>query len=129
MNQLEKEWVKTEGAEKYKLRRLMATSIIPLTFYKSDHASYWGAIGYDKPLRAMLLTDMGPWRGQMANCYHSSCDDKRYMTDDSLNFLKTTIDALYGVLVNSPPAPLNEESLAKIEIPKFEPPANITEFY
>ena len=131
MNQLEKEWKKTEGGKKYKLRPLSASNPLPSTFYRSDHASFWfpKVAEYTKPLRAMLLTDMGPWRGQMARCYHSPCDDKRHLTNDNLNFVKTTIDSIAGVIMNSPPAPINDNQLMAMTIPDYNPPANITEWY
>jgi len=129
MESLDKEWKKTEGSSKYKLRKLRAADTIPDTFYRSDHASFWSKNELNIPLRAMLVTDLGPWRGGMSDCYHQPCDDKRWLTEDNLNFIKTTIDALYGVIVNSPPAPLDHNTLTKIHVPEFNPPSNITEWY
>ena len=65
----------------------------------------------------------------MAKCYHSSCDDKRHFTDDNLNFLKTTIDAITGVILNSPPAPINDNQLKDMVLPDYNPPPNITEWF
>ena len=131
MNQLTKEWKKTEGGKKFKLRPLSASNPLPSTFYRSDHASFWfpKVPGYTKPLRAMLVTDLGPFRGIMADCYHSPCDDKRHLTDDNLNFIKASIDSIAGVILNSPPAPMSDDELTDIILPKYNPPANITEWY
>lgn len=30
----------------------------------------------------------------MRKCYHKACDDVRHLSDDNLNFLKTTVDVL-----------------------------------
>jgi hypothetical protein len=54
----------------------------------------------------MLLIDMGTWRGGMVQCINNHCDDEKWLTRDNLNFLKTTIDALFGAFVHSPPKPL-----------------------
>ena len=131
MNQLTKEWKKTEGGKKFKLRPLSASNPLPSTFYRSDHASFWfpKVPGYTKPLRAMLVTDLGPFRGIMADCYHSPCDDKRHLTDDNLNFIKASIDSIAGVILNSPPAKMSHHELADMILPEYNPPANITEWY
>ena len=130
MNQLTKEWKKTEGGKKYKLRQFSASNPLPATFFRSDHASFWfpRVPEYTKPLRATVLIDMGMWRGEMIKCYHSPCDDKRHLTNDNLNFLKTTIDAITGVILNSPPAPISDNQLKDMVLPNYNPPANITEW-
>ena len=98
MNELTKEWKKTEGGKKYKLRKFSVhPKSLPETFSRSDHYSFWAS-----GLKAMLLSDLGPWRGEMVRCYHTSCDDTSLITDENLHFLKTTIDSIYGVLVNFP---------------------------
>ena len=109
MDKLSQSWTQTEGAPKFKLRQFSAKRIPP-TFCRGDHASFWFPknSNYKKPLRAMLITDLGPWRGDMVNCYHKPCDDKRWLTEDNLNFIKTSIDAITGVLVKYPPSPLND---------------------
>jgi hypothetical protein len=130
MDRLTQSWKETEGGKKYKLQKLSARKI-PSTFYRSDHASFWfpKVSEYKKQLRAMLITDLGPWRTGMDNCYHRPCDDKRWLTDDNLGFIKTTIDAVAGVILKFPPKPLNESFLKTIEIPEYGPPENITEWY
>ena len=107
MDRLTKEWKKTTGGKsKYKLRKFAATNI-PETFHRSDHSSFWfhNHTEYKQDLRAMLLIDMSTWRGSMGQCIHSDCDDIRWLTNNNLDFLKTSIDALFGVVVHSPPKP------------------------
>lgn len=130
MDRLTQSWSQTEGGKKFKLRKFSAKKI-PENFYRSDHASFWFPKNHDykKPLRAMLLTDMGPWRGEMTNCYHSPCDDKRWLTEDNLNFVKTSIDAIAGVILKFPPKPLDDFALRSMTLPEYNPPTNITEYY
>merc|ERR1719193_1417297 len=45
-------------------------------FIRSDHARFWYSVekGYISSLRSVLLTDTGPYRGAMRECYHNVCD-------------------------------------------------------
>ncbi|XP_066284106.1 uncharacterized protein [Branchiostoma lanceolatum] len=59
-----------------------------LTF--GDHFSFWT---YDSDLRAIHITDTGPLRGYMQECYHKPCDNTDYLTQDNMAFLKKVTDA------------------------------------
>jgi len=50
-----------------------------IQFLRSDHGRFWYSreSTYSLSLRAVLLTDMGPYRGLMKDCYHKACDSKR----------------------------------------------------
>ncbi|RWS20035.1 uncharacterized protein B4U80_00168 [Leptotrombidium deliense] len=107
-------WTKSEKSSIYKLIEFAApfpaTNTFPEmnkypTFTRSDHASFWFHDGksYAGTLRAVLLTDMGPWRGVNMQCYHAQCDDNRRLTNTNLEFLKHTIQALLTVLTNITP--------------------------
>lgn len=104
VNQMKSVWPES----KYKLQSCGAPiTEIPPSFSRSDHYSFWfhSHPVYKKPLRAVFLTDMGPFRGKMVNCYHRPCDNTSLLTKENLNFLKTTIDSVYQVVVHSPPTP------------------------
>ncbi|RWS29321.1 uncharacterized protein B4U80_11618 [Leptotrombidium deliense] len=108
-------WTQSNKSSKYKLIEFRA----PLpsknpspndlyrygTFTRSDHASFWyhDVHSYADTLRAVLLTDMGPWRGVNMRCYHNWCDDKRRLTKQNLDFLKHTIQVMLTVLTDYPP--------------------------
>lgn len=66
------------------------------TFFRSDHASFWAHRhhAYSDSLSAVLLTDMGAWRGKQRGCYHEFCDDARFLTNENLDFLKRVTDAV-----------------------------------
>ncbi|RWS03986.1 uncharacterized protein B4U79_08430 [Dinothrombium tinctorium] len=72
------------------------------TFLRSDHSSFWfhRNFNYNYPLSAILLTDMGPWRGIQRMCYHDWCDDTKQLTDENLAFIKNTIDTIIEMVVN-----------------------------
>lgn len=65
-------------------------------FYRSDHASFWAHRhhAYRESLSAVLLTDMGAWRGKQRGCYHEFCDDARFLTAENMDFLKKVTDAV-----------------------------------
>ncbi|KAI1307965.1 Aminopeptidase YwaD [Halotydeus destructor] len=65
-------------------------------FFRSDHASFWAHRNrdYTDSLTAVLLTDMGPWRGKQRGCYHEFCDDARLLTEANLDFLKRVTDSV-----------------------------------
>ncbi|XP_060599515.1 uncharacterized protein YfbL-like [Ruditapes philippinarum] len=59
-------------------------------FFRSDHTNFW----LDN-IPAIFLTDSGNFRGDMVKCYHHPCDDLATMlTDDNINFLGKTSDAI-----------------------------------
>lgn len=78
-------------------------------FFRSDHASFWypaltspavrrspdrtSTVGH-YGLKAILLTDLGPWRKSYSKCYHSACDDVHLLTDNNLAFMQQVIDSL-----------------------------------
>lgn len=97
-------------------------------FYRSDHASFWfpanstttttttttkiagqrtmpsalrrrSSVNLRPSLNAILLTDLGPWRNSYRHCYHSACDDKRFLTDSNLAFMQQVVDSLLLTLV------------------------------
>lgn len=73
-----------------------------LNFLNSDHATFWyhnSSKSFPETLNAVLLTDTGPFRGQMKKCYHSKCDDLTVMSPEKLHFAKKTADALTATLV------------------------------
>ncbi|GIY83190.1 peptidase_M28 domain-containing protein [Caerostris darwini] len=73
-----------------------------LNFLRSDHATFWyhnSSNHFPDSLNAVLLTDTGPFRGQMKQCYHSKCDDLTVITPEKLQFAKKTADALTATLV------------------------------
>ncbi|CAL4144106.1 unnamed protein product, partial [Meganyctiphanes norvegica] len=45
-------------------------------FIRSDHVRFWwlNDTAYNESMPAVLLTDMGPFRGMMRECYHQACD-------------------------------------------------------
>ena len=111
------QWRKTEGSKKYRLRKFDIPKIT-LTTWPSDHNQFWcprvEPEYFSKPLRAMYVMDMGELRGTDGKCNHSPCDDKHFLTDDNLGLLKTLVDAMYGVLVFSPPEPLTDDEADKV---------------
>ena len=68
-----------------------------LNLLRSDHSAFWIVNNrqYYSSLPAILLTDLGPYRGYMRQCYHSQCDVYR---EDKINwkFIKHTFQALIG---------------------------------
>lgn len=73
-----------------------------LNFLRSDHATFWyhnSSSHFPESLNAVLLTDTGPFRGQMKECYHSKCDDLSVISPEKLQFAKKTADALTATLV------------------------------
>ncbi|XP_037778717.1 uncharacterized protein LOC119575271 [Penaeus monodon] len=46
-------------------------------FIRSDHVRFWYLNDTDDSpsMPAVLITDMGPYRGRMRQCYHLACDD------------------------------------------------------
>ena len=112
--QVRKEWTST----RIPLRKLDApANNLPSTFYRSDHASFWlhRHPKYNHHLPAILLTDLGPFRGILGDCYHRPCDNASLLTEDNLIFLKTMVDAVYRVIVHSPP-----KGIASMNVQDFQ---------
>jgi len=66
-----------------------------LNFLRSDHSRFWVANNkkYFASLPAILLTDTGPYRGNMRACYHSPCDTFHTEKPERINwkfYLQTT---------------------------------------
>jgi len=66
-----------------------------VNFLRSDHARFWSANNknYFASLPAIVLTDTGPYRGGMTECYHGPCDIYNPRKKNSINwtfFLHTT---------------------------------------
>ncbi|XP_035677931.1 uncharacterized protein LOC118416790 [Branchiostoma floridae] len=55
-----------------------------------DHYSFWQ---YDSDLRAIHITDTGPLRGYMQECYHKACDNTDHLNQQNMLFLKKVTDA------------------------------------
>lgn len=72
-----------------------------LNFLRSDHATFWyhNSSHFPESLNAVLLTDTGPFRGKMKECYHNKCDDLTTMSPEKLQFAKKTASALTATLV------------------------------
>jgi hypothetical protein len=95
---------RSNAASQFKLRSCRAAlNNIPPSFSRSDHWSFWyhSHRNYTLPLKAAFLTDLGPFRGKMKECYHQPCDDTSLVTSVNLSFLKATVDALYRVVTSS----------------------------
>lgn len=70
-----------------------------LNLLRSDHSQFWiiNNKEYFSSLPAILLSDLGPYRGYMRECYHSQCDTFN-MTDTNINwdFYTHTVQSLIG---------------------------------
>ena len=52
--------------------------MLQVPFVRSDHSRFWVVNETDyTSFPAILLTDTGPSRGQMIDCYHKACDSVR----------------------------------------------------
>ena len=74
-------------------------------FVRSDHSRFWfvNETDYDS-LPAILLTDTGPLRGKMAECYHQACDSVRSPYEASfadmdfyVHFVQTLLNTMLEV--------------------------------
>ncbi|KAI1286923.1 Aminopeptidase YwaD [Halotydeus destructor] len=90
------------------------------TFTRSDHASFWyhKHPSYKQTLNAILLTDMGPWRGLHKKCYHSWCDDANQLSVKNLNYLRHTINVLVRVLEKTPKSVARETETGRPVMPE-----------
>lgn len=76
-----------------------------LNFLRSDHSRFWYMNDTSVPftLNAVLMTDTGPYRGNMRNCYHAVCDGPEvslYSNPRSLKFLSKVTQVLTDTLVD-----------------------------
>ncbi|XP_023335294.1 uncharacterized protein LOC111706611 [Eurytemora carolleeae] len=74
-------------------------------FLRSDHARFWYSKEhmYTLSLRAVLLTDTGPYRGLMQQCYHQQCDSKRGKFKGvfaDFNFLSKTVQTVIDTITD-----------------------------
>ena len=81
-----KHWSKSIHDPKFRIKKfpLVLKADLPeledladhLNFLRSDHARFWYMNDTEVPhtLNAVLITDTGPYRGNMRNCYHTVCD-------------------------------------------------------
>ncbi|KAK2708538.1 hypothetical protein QYM36_014220 [Artemia franciscana] len=62
---------------------------------RSDHSRFWfHNLEYPWSFPAVLLTDTGPYRGDMQQCYHNSCDSYSSAGYNNVEFLASTAKAL-----------------------------------
>lgn len=71
-------------------------------FLRSDHVTFWyqNHPAYEHSLSAILLTDTGPFRGTMRECYHEVCDDITALTDLNLQFIEKTANSLVALITD-----------------------------
>jgi len=99
----------TNEPKKFKFRRFAVElpasmpSLMTLTeyihFLRSDHARFWysNQTNYQLSLKSVLMTDTGPYRGLMKNCYHRDCDSFRLMGKTGFanyEFLSMTVQTI-----------------------------------
>ena len=70
-----------------------------LNLLRSDHSQFWiiNNKNFFSSLPAILLSDLGPYRGYMRDCYHAPCDNFN-ITSKNINwkFYSHTVQALIG---------------------------------
>ena len=70
-----------------------------LNLLRSDHSQFWiiNNKKFFSSLPAILLSDLGPYRGYMRDCYHAACDNFN-LTSKNINwkFYSHTVQALIG---------------------------------
>ncbi|XP_040582214.1 uncharacterized protein [Lepeophtheirus salmonis] len=104
-------------------------------FLTSDHTRFWFpknilASGF----HAILVTDTGPYRGEMAKCYHSACDSLRFGYTASFknyDYYLESISLIYDAVVEMTTTPTKntlmnpfnlfnlDESSSMVNIPNF----------
>ncbi|CAG7784783.1 unnamed protein product [Allacma fusca] len=118
-------WGKSNHDQKFKLKPipLMLTADLPeleiladhLNFLRSDHARFWYMNDSAVPhtLNAVLMTDTGPYRGNMRNCYHTVCDGPEVSLNanpDNIKFLEKITQALTDTIVDMSECDLGESN-------------------
>ncbi|XP_053210166.1 uncharacterized protein LOC128393957 [Panonychus citri] len=73
-----------------------------VNFLRSDHVMFWyhNSSLHKPTLRAIFITDTGPFRGYMRKCYHETCDDLSLVTDTNLRFLKLIVEVLTSSILD-----------------------------
>ena len=70
-----------------------------LNLLRSDHSQFWiiNNKNFFSSLPSILLSDLGPYRGYMRDCYHARCDNFN-LTRQTINwkFYSHTVQALIG---------------------------------
>lgn len=79
--------------------------LIPwLDLLRSDHARFWyHNLDYPTSFPAVLITDTGPYRGVMQECYHKPCDSSSENTQlkfADVKFLRQTCQALIDSVIS-----------------------------
>ncbi|XP_021968029.1 uncharacterized protein LOC110863097 isoform X2 [Folsomia candida] len=83
----------------------MQTLADHLNFLRSDHSRFWYMNDTAMPtsLKAVLMTDTGPYRGNMRNCYHTVCDGPEVSVlnnPTNLKFLAKITQVLTDTLID-----------------------------
>uniref|UniRef100_T1JSU4 Peptidase M28 domain-containing protein n=1 Tax=Tetranychus urticae TaxID=32264 RepID=T1JSU4_TETUR len=73
-----------------------------VNFLRSDHVMFWyhNSSMHKPTLKAVFLTDTGPFRGYMRKCYHETCDDLNLVTETNLKFLKLIVEVLTASIID-----------------------------
>lgn len=79
-------WKQSSHDSKFRMKQLplMLSAELPeigiladhFNFLRSDHSRFWYMNDSSVPntFHSVLITDTGPYRGNMASCYHTLCD-------------------------------------------------------
>merc|ERR1719150_2386606 len=71
---------------------------------RSDHSRFWvgNHKNYFASLPAIVLTDTGPSRGKMRQCYHAACDIYNFRDSGDINwkFFTQTVQSLIDTVVS-----------------------------
>lgn len=68
-------------------------------FMRSDHASFWYPTEKNVSFNAILLHDLGPWRDNMIDKYHSVRDNVANLKKENLLFIKNTVDSVVSTVM------------------------------
>jgi hypothetical protein len=81
----------------------METLADHINFLRSDHSRFWYMNDTKVPLslKAVLMTDTGPYRGNMRGCYHTVCDGPFVSAPHALNALLLNIYIKYALVLVS----------------------------
>eukprot|EP00095_Tigriopus_kingsejongensis_P000317 maker-scaffold292_size219010-snap-gene-1.34 protein:Tk00317 transcript:maker-scaffold292_size219010-snap-gene-1.34-mRNA-1 annotation:"hypothetical protein DAPPUDRAFT_306809" len=132
VKKLERYWNRQAGSDKYHFvpSDLKFTKKVPngeeiksfINFLRSDHTRFWFPLLQHEPkynsFNAILLTDTGPERGQMQECYHKACDSVRHGFQSKFaNFdfyahtIKAVLDTTLDITVSTCPPRVTKTSL------------------
>lgn len=108
-------FMKHWDADKYKLLRfplglgkeLPSMDLLAdhINFLRSDHSRFWymNDSAVSDTLQAVLMTDTGPYRGNMRSCYHTVCDGPEVSVlsnPENLKFLTKITNTLVKTLMD-----------------------------